>query len=339
MHQSDRNNSALPNTKPEVRLMTIHEEQAGQRLDNFLLRCLKGVPKSHIYRIVRGGEVRVNKKRVDNDYRLQLGDEVRIPPVRVATPSFAQKNFKLTAEMPRLEPCILYEDEVLIVLNKPAGMAVHGGSGLSRGVIEQLRAERPEAKFLELVHRLDRETSGVLLIAKKRQALNFLHDLLRDRDCDKHYLALVKGKWRSQKQHVRVPLLKYLTPDGERRVKVDPEGKTAHTEFHKKNVFTQSFSLIEAILHTGRTHQIRAHLNYLKYPIVGDDKYGDFELNKRIEKGLATPEKVLLPLKRMFLHAYQMTIEHPVTQRPMTFTAPLPQELKQFLAELTPLTF
>ncbi len=323
--------------KPDVRLLTINEEQAGQRLDNFLIRILKGVPKSHIYRIVRGGEVRVNKKRIDNDYRLALGDEVRIPPVRVATPSPAQKNLKLTAEMPRLVPLILYEDDVLIVLNKPSGMAVHGGSGLNRGIIEQLRLERPEVKFLELVHRLDRETSGVLLIAKKRQALNALHDLLRDRECNKRYLTLVKGKWRSQKQHVRVPLLKYMTPDGERRVKVDPEGKASHTEFHKKTVFTQ-FSLIEAILHTGRTHQIRAHLTHLKYPIVGDDKYGDFELNKRIEKGLVTPEKTLTPLKRMFLHAYQMTIEHPVTKREITFTAPLPQELKQFLAQLTPFT-
>lgn len=306
--------------KESVNWVTVDEGGVGQRIDNFLVKILKGVPKSRIYRLVRSGELRVNSKRVDADYRLQDGDRLRIPPIRTAQP----------AEKPagpveaRLATCVLYEDDALIALAKPSGMAVHGGSGISRGVVEQLRLERPEAKFLELVHRLDKETSGVLLIAKKRSALVKLHQLMREGGADKRYLTLVKGAWRNEKQHVKLPLHKFHTEAGERRVVVKDGGQTSHTVFRLVKKFND-FSLLEAELKTGRTHQIRVHLSHLGFPIAGDDKYGDFPLNKELQKR---------GLKRMFLHAFRLAFPHPLTGEPLVVEAPLPDELERFVGSL-----
>jgi 23S rRNA pseudouridine955/2504/2580 synthase len=309
-------------SKESVAWVTVDESSETQRIDNFLFRHLKGVPKSHVYRILRSGEVRVNSKRVDSSYRLQVGDVLRIPPIRVAQP--ASPRAPAPAVPRRLDQAVLYEDDALLVLNKPSGMAVHGGSGISRGVVEQLRLERPEAKFLELAHRLDRETSGVLLLAKKRSALVALHRAMREGLMDKRYLVLVKGKWRNKKQSVRLTLHKYLTPEGERRVSVSKEGQESHTIFNLQRAW-QDFSLLEAELKTGRTHQIRVHLAHLGFPIAGDDKYGDFGLNKELQKQ---------GLKRMFLHAYKVTIAHPLTGEPLQLEAPLPDELERFVQQL-----
>jgi 23S rRNA pseudouridine955/2504/2580 synthase len=311
-----------PSVQPQVRLMTISSEEAGQRIDNFLLRICKGVPKSHVYRILRSGEVRVNKGRVDQLYRLAEGDVVRVPPVRVAVSA-------APAVVPKLEFPILFEDEALLVIDKPAGVAVHGGSGVSYGVIEQLRAARPDAKFLELVHRLDRETSGILLIAKKRTALTHLHEQMRDGVTDKRYFALVTGDWKNQRQHVKLPLFKYTTPDGERRVRVQEGGQPSHTIFSLKKKW-QQFALLEAELKTGRTHQIRVHLASSGFPIAGDDKYGDFTLNKALQKAAADRGA----LKRMFLHAHQITFIHPVSEKSVTVRAALPPECEAFLQSL-----
>ena len=295
----------------------IGEDHEGQRIDNFLAGQLKGVPKSHIYRILRSGEVRVNKKRVDQTYRLQRGDQLRIPPVRVAEPQ--QRDY-----VPALEFPILYEDDALLVVDKPSGVAVHGGSGVSFGVIEQLRSARPQAKFLELVHRLDRETSGVLLLAKKRSMLIALHEQLRAGEMDKRYLALVIGKWKNARQHVRLPLHKVTGADGERRVRVSEEGQAAHTVFALQQAWP-GYSLLEAQLKTGRTHQIRVHLAHLGYPIAGDEKYGDFARNKELAKR---------GLKRMFLHAYSIALVHPATGEALRLTAPLPPVLQSFIGRL-----
>jgi 23S rRNA pseudouridine955/2504/2580 synthase len=311
-------------SKKSVTWLTVDEAGEGQRIDNFLTRHLKGVPKSHVYRILRSGEVRVNSKRVDATHRLQIGEVLRLPPVRMGErPETAQAAIP---NVSRLIPRIIYQDEALLVLNKPSGMAVHGGSGVSRGVIEQLRQEFPDAKFLELAHRLDRETSGVLLVAKKRAALVELHRAMRESDMDKRYLVLVKGKWQNARQSVRLPLLKQTTGDGERRVSVsvDQEGQSAHTIFNLKKTWGE-FSLLEAELKTGRTHQIRVHLTHLGFPIVGDDKYGDFSLNRELQKR---------GLKRMFLHAYKISIRHPLTGEPLTLEAPLPDDLANFLNKL-----
>jgi 23S rRNA pseudouridine955/2504/2580 synthase len=303
--------------KESVTWAEIDEGSAEQRIDNFLCKHLKGVPKSHIYRILRSGEVRVNKKRVDQTYRLQLGDKVRIPPVRVAEAA-------PRAHVPALEFPVLYEDDVLLVVDKPAGTAVHGGSGVSFGVIEQLRAARPQAKFLELVHRLDRETSGVLLVAKKRAALTRLHEQMREGLTDKRYLALVLGQWRNARQHVKLPLHKFATGDGEKRVMVREDGKESHTIFALQHAY-KDYTLLEAQLKTGRTHQIRVHLSHLDFPIAGDDKYGDFSRNRALVK---------LGLKRMFLHAYSIALNHPITNEPLRFSAPLPDELQKFMDKL-----
>jgi 23S rRNA pseudouridine955/2504/2580 synthase len=255
---------------------------------------------------------------------LQIGEVLRLPPVRVGErPETAQAAIPNAS---RLMPRIIYQDDALLVLNKPSGMAVHGGSGVSRGVIEQLRQEFPDAKFLELAHRLDRETSGVLLVAKKRAALVELHRAMRESDMDKRYLVLVKGKWQNARQSVRLPLLKQTTDDGERRVSVsvDQEGQSAHTIFNLKKTWGE-FSLLEAELKTGRTHQIRVHLTHLGFPIAGDDKYGDFPLNRELQKR---------GLKRMFLHAYKITIRHPLTGESLTLEAPLPNDLANFLNKL-----
>lgn len=308
--------------KESVRKVKIDDAHAGQRLDNFLLGQLKGVPKSRIYKMVRAGEVRVNSGRAGVSYKLAWGDEVRIPPARVA--QMAGTPVTLPRDAPRLAPRILFQDEYMLVLNKPAGQAVHGGSGISRGVIEQLRLEFPQHRFMELAHRLDRETSGVLMVALKRRALTALHDIFRQHQVDKRYLVLVAGRWRDELRNVRLSLRKFVTAEGERRVSVDEGGQTAHTVFRRIKTWP-GFALLEAELKTGRTHQIRVHLAYLKHPIAGDDKYGDFALNKELAgQGL----------KRMFLHAARLTLNHPVTGEPLVLEAPLPAELQDFLNRL-----
>jgi 23S rRNA pseudouridine955/2504/2580 synthase len=307
----------------KVSFLTVDAESAGQRLDNYLMRHLRGAPKSLVYRIVRSGEVRVNKGRADVTYRIQDGDVIRVPPVRLGDTSAKPDHTVAAARAPALP--ILFEDEALLVINKPAGVAVHGGSGVSFGVIEQLRASRPQAKFLELVHRLDRETSGILLIAKKRSALVALHEMLRtDRGMDKRYLALVQGQFPDPRRHVRFKLFKYTTPEGERRVRVSPEGQDSHTIFNRRSVFTEA-TLLECELKTGRTHQIRVHCAQSGFPILGDDKYGDFALNKQLPR---------LGLKRMFLHAWRLTLPHPISGEKMELEAPVPDELQHYMDSL-----
>lgn len=331
---------------------TVDEASEGQRMDNYLLRLLKGVPKSHVYRMVRNGEVRVNKRRVSVEYRLQLGDEVRIPPVRVAEPNAKPYAGPVTSKLADL---VIFEDDAMLALNKPAGMAVHGGSGISLGVIEQLRLERPQAKFLELVHRLDRETSGVLMVAKKRSALTALHEAMRHHQMDKRYLMLVAGQWREPKKKVTLDLQKYVTESGERRVQVVEMPLISHQPHARKSVkadgvvakqhaargkfevetqvsetwfYLQSqlgpYSFLQAKLITGRTHQLRVQLSHLGFPILGDDKYGDFTLNKQLQKQ---------GLKRMFLHSSETRIAHPLTGVPLHLVAPLPKELDAFLKQ------
>ncbi|HEV7856476.1 MAG TPA: RluA family pseudouridine synthase [Herminiimonas sp.] len=313
--------AGAPQVLAQVQLLTISDEEAGQRIDNFLLRICKGVPKSHIYRVLRSGEVRVNKGRIDQTYRLMEGDVIRIPPVRVAE--------KAPSNAPGAEFKILLEDSHLLVIDKPAGVAVHGGSGVSYGVIEQLRASRPDAKFLELVHRLDRDTSGVLVLAKKRSALTNLHEQIRDGEPDKRYLVLVHGDWKNARQHIKLPLHKYTTADGERRVRVQADGMVSHTVFNLVQRYGE-FALLEAELKTGRTHQIRVHLASSGFAIAGDDKYGDFALNRDLQK--ADGERIAL--KRMFLHAHQITFIHPESGKPVTLNAPLPPECDRFLKSL-----
>jgi len=306
-------------SKDSVNFVEIDESGEAQRIDNFLFKNMKGVPKSHVYRILRGGEVRVNKKRVNQTYRLQLGDQLRIPPIRVA-----EKHEIKETHIPAVEFPIIYEDDALLAVNKPSGVAVHGGSGVSFGVIEQMRRARPQAKFLELVHRLDRETSGVLLLAKKRSALTAMHEIMREGNSDKRYYTLVLGQWKNVKQHVKLPLHKFDTPQGEKRVMVREGGQASHTIFTLLKSWPE-FSLLEAQLKTGRTHQIRVHLSHLGFPIAGDDKYGDFARNKALMKQ---------GLKRMFLHAHSISFNHPLSGEPLQLTAPLPKELQGFLDKL-----
>ena len=308
-------------SKESASFLEVGEDGVGQRIDNFLLKRLKGVPKSHVYRILRSGEVRVNKGRVNAERRLELGDTVRVPPVRIAEKAD-------DTPVPARDFSIVYEDEALIVIDKPAGVAVHGGSGVSFGVIEQIRRARPENRFLELAHRLDRETSGLLIIGKKRSALTRLHDQFRDGAIDKRYFALVKGHWRDPLRNVKLPLLKFLTPEGERRVRVSPEGKESHSIMRLDSRYESAqgkFSLLEVELRTGRTHQIRVHLAHLGFPILGDEKYGDFALNKELQKS---------GLKRMFLHAASMRLPHPLTGARLEVQAPLPVELTKYLEKL-----
>lgn len=301
--------------------LVISEEEQGQRLDNFLVRRCKGVPKSHLYRILRSGEVRVNSRRVDATYRLVAGDSLRIPPMRVAE---RPQNDIDEAAKQRVDLPVIYEDDALLVIDKPEGIAVHGGSGVSFGVIEALRRQRPQAKFLELAHRLDRETSGVLLVGKKRLALTALHDMFREHGAgaDKRYLVLVKGRWMNNTQHVKQPLYKFLTEGGERRVMVREDGKASHTVFRLLARWPE-MSLLEAQLKTGRTHQIRVHLAHLGFPILGDEKYGDFALNRKLK-----PEG----LKRMALHAWRIAFRHPLTAAPLECVAPLPDGLRDYIA-------
>ena len=313
---------------PAVKWLVVDEESAGQRLDNFLMRHLKGVPKTHVYRIIRSGEVRINKGRSSADSRVEAGDQVRVPPVRVSE-KIAEKAAR---PAPGREFPVLLEDEHLLAIDKPAGVAVHGGSGVSFGVIEQLRQARPQAKLLELVHRLDRETSGILLVAKKRSALKNLQDQFRERETGKTYLALVQGDWPARLKVIDQPLRKYLLPDGERRVRVtqadDPDGMRSIT-LVKVAQRLQGCTLLEVTIKTGRTHQIRVHLASQGHPIAGDDKYGDFEWNKVLHKQ---------GLKRMFLHAWRLQFNHPASSERIALQAELPTELQQHIDHVQPAT-
>jgi 23S rRNA pseudouridine955/2504/2580 synthase len=317
--------SAFESPVPQVQWLEISEANVEQRLDNFLLNQLKGVPKTRIYRMIRKGEVRINKGRVDASYKLALGDIVRIPPVRVA-----EKTDTLIVQptlIHSLEQHVLFEDDGLIVLNKPSGFAVHGGSGINSGIIEALRQIRPQQKFLELVHRLDKDTSGCLLIAKKRSALKVLHEMFRGDGIEKTYLALLAGQFKRKKQLVEVPLLKNVSQGGERIVTVSQAGKAAETLFIRLKSF-QDATLVHAKPKTGRTHQIRVHAAWLGHPIVGDDRYGENSLNKAFK---------LRGYKRLFLHAEQLQFTHPLTGKALHFFAPLPDDLQDLLNHEKPL--
>ena len=311
-------------------MLTVDEGSAGQRLDNFLIRELKGAPKTLVYRIIRSGEVRINKGRCSADSRLEVGDVVRVPPIRLAEKP-------ADPAIPAREFPVVFEDEHLIVVDKPAGVAVHGGSGVSFGVIEQLRRARPQAKFLELVHRLDKETSGLLMIAKKRSALTHLQDQLRERETGKTYAALVSGVWSKSKKVVDVPLLKFVGSDGERWVRAVPNPKDPQADQAKRSISLVKvaealpgqggYSLLDVTIKTGRTHQIRVHLAHEGHPIVGDPKYGDFEANRALARGT-------LRFDRMFLHARELRFTHPATGETITLAAPLPPECETLLAAL-----
>jgi len=315
--------------------VTVDDDSDGQRLDNFLMRLLKGVPKTHVYRIIRSGEVRINKGRASADSRVKTGDLVRLPPVRVSQRAEVKQQVmagQVARTLPARSFTILLEDDHLIALDKPAGVAVHGGSGVSFGVIEQLRMARPQAPFLELVHRLDRETSGILLVAKKRSALKSLQEQFRHRQTGKTYLTMVRGTWPAKLRVLDKPLHKYLVETGqaqagERRVKVvsrdDPDGMSALT-LVKVRATSPDYSLLEVTIKTGRTHQIRVHLASAGYPILGDDKYGDFDLNKALTR--ADPG-----LQRMFLHAWRLQVNHPASAERLELLAPLPSELESFV--------
>ncbi|HYW55977.1 MAG TPA: RluA family pseudouridine synthase [Polaromonas sp.] len=331
---------------PEASFVTVDPDLAGQRLDNFLIRLLKGVPKTHVYRIIRSGEVRVNKGRAQADTRIEAGDSIRLPPVRTSERA-DEKARAMAVEIardgaastvggyaPSREFPILFEDEHVLAIDKPAGVAVHGGSGVAFGVIEQLRMARPEAKFLELVHRLDRETSGILLVAKKRMALKNLQEQFRERETDKIYLALVSGAWPGNKKVLDKPLQKYLLPDGERRVRVvdkdHPDAMRAVTLVKVQSAVAmagRAFSLLEVTIKTGRTHQIRVHLASEGHPIAGDDKYGDFDLNKALQKEVSGA-----CLKRMFLHAWRLKFTHPSSGKRIELLAVLPPDLESLAA-------
>ncbi|EKT56408.1 23S rRNA pseudouridine(955/2504/2580) synthase RluC [Providencia sneebia] len=310
-------------TQNQVQFIDISDDEAGQRIDNFLLAKLKGIPKSMIYRIIRKGEVRVNKGRIKPEYKLAPGDQVRVPPVRVAERENAPVSAKL-GKVAALADCILYEDESILVINKPSGTAVHGGSGLSFGVIEGLRALRPEARFLELVHRLDRDTSGILLVAKKRSALRALHEQLRLKQMQKDYMALVRGNWQSHTKVIQAPLLKNILQSGERIVRVNPEGKPSETRFKVEERFDNA-TLVKASPVTGRTHQIRVHTLHAGHPIAFDNRYGD----KQFDAQLAGTG-----LKRLFLHASSLKFTHPKTGEEMRLQAPLDDELSHCLKVL-----
>jgi 23S rRNA pseudouridine955/2504/2580 synthase len=300
-------------SKSAATWLEVGEESESQRIDNFLLRRLKGVPKSHVYRVLRSGEVRVNSGRIKPDYRLQVGDRVRVPPIRM---SQAKKPAPKILDLP-----VVFEDAGLLVIDKPSGVAVHGGSGVSFGAIESLRAARPQAKLLELVHRLDRDTSGLLIVAKKRSALVELHRMLRDGEVEKIYVAIVKGAPDKRQFEIREALHKHVNAKGERRVSVKEGGQSAVT---KVKVLEKGarFSLLELRLMTGRTHQIRVHLAHAGYPVLGDDKYGDFDLNHALAKQ---------GVKRLFLHARKLAFRHPIEEKDMALDSPLPPEMRRFV--------
>ena len=296
-----------------VRQVTVSDEYSGQRLDNFLMRELKGVPRTLVYRIIRKGEVRVNRGRVKPSHKLNPGDVVRVPPVRAAEPGQPPSE----ASARKLLEYVLLEDDRLIVVNKPSGLASHGGSGINFGLIELMRAARPDLQYLELVHRLDRETSGCLILAKRRSALRALHEQLRESRMDKHYLALVKGQWDYGTRKVELPLATHTRSGGERHVTVDDAGKYALSTFRPVEISREA-SLVEVKIGTGRTHQIRVHATAMGHPIAGDAKYGDEVWNREIRK---------LGLKRLFLHATALTFDHPRTGESVLVNAPLPEDL------------
>ncbi|EIJ41494.1 pseudouridine synthase, RluA family [Beggiatoa alba B18LD] len=306
--------------KTQVSYLEVTDNHAGQRIDNFLFTQLKGVPKSHVYRILRSGEVRVNKGRIKPDYRLQAGDVVRLPPVQTATRTAVTPHQQV---LETLQASILYEDAKLLVINKPSGLAVHGGSGVQYGVIEGLRALYPDANFLELVHRLDRETSGCLMVAKKASVLRQLHAFLREADMNKQYIALVRGKWSARTKQVNAPLRKNVLQSGERVVRVHVEGKPSLSEFRVVECFEKA-TLVQVHPVTGRTHQIRVHASHEGHPIAGDEKYGDEDFNRALRQQ---------GLNRLFLHAAELTIQLP-EQKPLTVKAPLPEPLVAVLAQL-----
>ena len=317
MQMSDNKEKSYP-----VRQVLVEAGYEGQRLDNFLLAQLKGVPKSRVYRIVRKGEVRVNKGRAKVSYRLQQGDIIRIPPIRVAEKIVPASPSDRIQQL--LKESVIYEDKRLLILNKPPGLAVHGGSGLKFGVIEAIRAQRSKEQQLELVHRLDRDTSGCLMIARRRSALRTLHELLRSNGVDKRYLALVAGRWMNDRETVDAPLSKNQLQGGERVVRVDPDGKVAKTKFRVLERFADA-TLVEAELLTGRTHQLRVHLAHLGTPILGDEKYGDSSANKAMKKH---------GLNRLFLHAESLTFDWTDDVGRLRVEAPLEPALKQLLVKL-----
>ncbi|HVY22380.1 MAG TPA: RluA family pseudouridine synthase [Steroidobacteraceae bacterium] len=323
MAAADMPASSAGASQSGVRYVEASEGDAGQRLDNFLLRVFKAVPKSHVYRVLRKGEVRVNGKRAKPETRLVLGDRVRIPPIRIdAEPSQGKPSGSLQSF---ISAAIIHEDRDLLIINKPSGVAVHGGSGLAFGVIEALRAARPELTELELVHRLDRDTSGVLVLAKRRAALREMHAALREREMTKRYLALVCGKWTLGKKTLELPLLTNQKQGGERMVRVHPEGQSAHSVFMPKQHFGKLATLMDIEIGTGRTHQIRVHAAYAGHPVAGDEKYGDKQCNDSLRP---------FGLKRMFLHAQSLQFVKPGTTETFTITAPLSDELQEVLNKL-----
>jgi 23S rRNA pseudouridine955/2504/2580 synthase len=316
---------------PSVRLLTVDAESAGQRLDNYLLRLLKGVPKTHVYRVIRSGEVRLNRGRAAADTRVAEGDQVRVPPVRLA-PRADDRHAAAAPQAPPREFPILFEDDHLLAVDKPAGVAVHGGSGVAFGVIEQLRRARPGQRYLELVHRLDKETSGVLLLAKKRSALTALQDQFRTRETHKVYQALVWGAWPPHLKVIDQALLKTTDAGGERHVRVVPVTEAAARRSITLVKVRRSFAettLLEVTLKTGRTHQIRVHLAHAGHAIVGDPKYGDFAANKAFARQWRS-----IGFDRMFLHARELGFEHPVTTERITLATPLPAECETLLRSL-----
>lgn len=305
-----------------VRLVTVPDDVAGQRIDNFLLTQLKGAPRSLVYRILRSGEVRVNKGRIKPDYRLQAGDVVRVPPLRLAEPP--PPTVPAPGATRELANRVVYEDEGLLVINKPAGLAVHGGSGVAWGVIEALRTLRPEAPFLELVHRLDRDTSGLLMIAKKRSLLRELHGHLREGQMEKVYVALLSGRLKGASHRITAPLKKNTLPNGERIVRVSSEGKDAATTFTVLERIGNT-TLVEARIETGRTHQIRVHAQYLGHPLVGDEKYGNDDFNRQMRP---------FGITRLFLHARDLKIRLNGMTRPLALHCPLDPDLEDALEAL-----
>ncbi len=293
----------------------VGEDAASQRIDNYLLRILKGVPKSHVYRVLRSGEVRVNSGRVKPEYRLKSGDRIRVPPIRISE--------RKPPAPKALNLPVVFEDEALVIIDKPSGVAVHGGSGVSYGVIESLRAERPQAKFLELAHRLDRDTSGLLIVVKKRAALVELHRMLREGEVEKVYLAVAKGVPARPAFEISESLHKYVTSEGERRVAVREDGKASVTRVRVVKS-GESFSLLELRLLTGRTHQIRVHLQHAGHPILGDDKYGEFPLNHQLK------------VRRLMLHAASLSFKHPLSGAALAFKSKLPEEMKHFVEQKLP---
>lgn len=305
-----------------IQYLTVGIDHIGQRLDNYLLSRLKGLPKSRLYRIIRKGEVRVNKKRVKPDYRLHEGDVVRVPPLQLSITHKKKPPNETLAAL--LEKAIIFEDKNFLAINKPSGIAVHGGSGIQLGIIESLRAIRPQQKYLELVHRLDRDTSGCLLIAKKSSTLKALHELLRAGTIKKTYLALVAGHWPKALKKIDAPLHKNQLQSGERIVRVHQEGKSSLTEFRPIEYFSDT-TLVEAKPVTGRTHQIRVHAQHAKHPIIGDEKYGDKMANKKMRT---------LGCKRLFLHASQLEFTLPSADQNFILKAELPINLSNLLNKL-----